>query len=112
MARWTVTPGSKGNTMSGKIDYGGIGEQTHWEIAQDITPHLEEVKRDRDLLATGRHNNAGFRKMATIPDIVALRIFEDHKLDIHDPMFGDNPINFKRLRHILKTEYPELLVST
>ena len=37
MARWMVTPKTDGNTMTGKVDYQGIGDKTYWEIKQDIS---------------------------------------------------------------------------
>ena len=112
MARWKVTPGTVGNTMTGGVDYGAIGEQTTWEIKQDISEVKKEIQRDRDMLATGRHNKMGFRKMATIPDIVAIQIMENHQLNVHDQTFMSDPNNLKKLRKILMTEYPDLLIST
>ena len=112
MARWTVTPGTANNTMSGQIKYDGIGENSYWEIQQDVEHILKEVKRDKDLLSTGRGAANGMRKMCTIPDIVAIRILTDHNLDLHDPMFMENPANMTKLKKILKSEYPDLLIAT
>ena len=112
MARWKVTPGTDGNTMTGGIDYGAIGDQSTWEIKQDISEIKKEVQRDKDLLFTGRHNKMGFRKMATIPDIVAIQIMENHNLNLHDPLFMNDPNNLKKLRKVLISEYPDLLIST
>jgi hypothetical protein len=54
----------------------------------------------------------GYRKMATIPDIVAIKILQDHNLDLHSPEFMHDPNNMKRLKHILFTEYRDILVNT
>ena len=50
--------------------------------------------------------------MATIPDIVAIKILEDHKLDLHDPTFMQDPNNLKKLKTILITEYSDLVINT
>jgi len=50
--------------------------------------------------------------MATIPDIVAIKIFEDHKLDLHDPNFMSNPSNLTKLKKILVSEYADLVINT
>lgn len=112
MAKWMVTPGTKGNTMSGKVDYGRIGDKTHWEIKQDISEIKKEIERDKMLSSTGLHNKMGFRKMATIPDIVAIEMKEKHNLDIHSPTFHADESNKKRLRYLLRTEYPDLIINT
>lgn len=112
MARWIVTPGTEGNSMSGKVDYGKVGDKTHWEIKQDISEIKKEIERDKELSKIGRHNKMGFRKMATIPDIVAIEMKEKWGLDIHDPAFHYDENNKKRLRYLLRTEYPDLLINT
>ena len=50
--------------------------------------------------------------MATIPDIVAVKIKEDHHIDLHDPAFMQDSNNMKKLKVILKLEYPDLLINT
>lgn len=112
MARWRVTPGTVGNTMTGTVDYGAEGDNTYTEIKQDISEIQREIQRDKDLLASGRENKHGFRKMATIPDIVALDMLQKHNFDLHDPMISQDPNAMKRLRYLLKTEYPDLLIAT
>ena len=110
MAKWNITPRTEGNTMSGEISYDKHGNR--FEVQQDISEVLKEIKRDKDILAEGRHNTHGFRKMCTIPDVVAIEMMQKHNLDIHDPHFNSDPSNMKRLRYILQTEYPDLLIST
>jgi len=53
-----------------------------------------------------------FRKFATIPDVIAIEILENHKLDIHNPNFMKNPEDVKKLKKIIISEYPDLIVST
>lgn len=109
MARWTVTPGTVGNNMTGAVDYDDNGST--WEIKQDITGILEEVKRDKDLLASGK-KQMGWRKAFTIPDIVAIELLSKYGMDVHSQLFMHDPDNMKKLKYIIKTEYPELLIST
>ena len=54
MARWTVTPGTVGNTMTARGEYDHGIDGVHYEVKQDVTDILKEVERDRDLLAHGR----------------------------------------------------------
>lgn len=83
-----------------------------WQAEQDITQYVEHAKEEREKQEYYGHRKDGYRKLATIPDIVALKMLQDHKLDLHDPMFMKDPNNMKRLRYILMTEYPELLINT
>lgn len=83
-----------------------------WQAVQDITQYKEQAKLDRDRQEYFGHTKGGYRKMATIPDIVAIKILQDHKLDLHDPSFMNDPNNLKQLRTILQTEYRDLLVNT
>ena len=50
--------------------------------------------------------------MATIPDIVALKIKEDYGIDLHDQTFMRDTDKMKKLKTILKLEYPHLIVNT
>jgi hypothetical protein len=83
-----------------------------WQATQDITQYKEQAKMDRDRQAYFGHKKGGYRKMATIPDIVAIKILQEHHLDLHDPGFMNDPNNMKRLRTILQTKYRDLLVNT
>ena len=109
MAKWTVTPGSVGNTMSSAIEYDNSGAQ--WEVKQDVSEILKEVQRDKDLMAHGRKAQ-GWRKAFTIPDIVAIQILTNHGLDVHDPLFMHDSDKLNKLKYIVRTEYPHLLINT
>ena len=50
--------------------------------------------------------------MATIPDIVALKINEDYGIDLHDQAFMRDTDKMKKLKVILKQEYPHLIINT
>jgi len=83
-----------------------------WQAVQDISKYKEAAKLQRDKEAYYGKSNNGYRKMATIPDIVAIKILEDHKLDLHDPTFMQDPNNLKKLKKILITEYSDLVINT
>ena len=83
-----------------------------WEAKQDISQYLKDAKIERDKQDYFGARKDGYRKMATIPDIVAIKILQDHRLDLHDPNFMHDPNNMKRLRQILMTEYRDLLINT
>jgi len=83
-----------------------------WQAVQDISKYKEAAKLQRDKEAYYGKTKSGYRKMATIPDIVAIKILEDHKLDLHDPTFMQDPNNLKKLKKILITEYSDLVINT
>jgi hypothetical protein len=83
-----------------------------WEAKQDITQYKENAKLDRDKQDYFGKTKGGYRKLATIPDIVAIDILQKHKLDLHDQHFMNNPANLTKLRSILMTEYRDLVINT
>ena len=83
-----------------------------WQATQDITQYKENARLDREKQDHYGIRKDGYRKMATIPDIVAIKILQDHNLDLHSPEFMQDPNNMKRLKTILMTEYRYLLVNT
>ena len=111
MAKWTVTPGTQGNTMTATGQYDAGIDGVHYEVKQDVTDILREVKIDKDLLNHGRRAD-GWRKAFTIPDVVAIDILTNHGLDVHDPMFMHDRDKLTKLKYIVRTEYPHLLIST
>ena len=103
MARWHVTPKTGGNTMTGKIDYDD--KDSYWSISQDTDQYLAAAKEDRETLKT----TDGYKKFATIPDIVALDIKVKYGIDIHEPTFFHDVDKKARFMLIVKQEYPHLL---
>ena len=88
-------------------------ESGQWQATQNIQQYKDHAKEERDKQSYfGRTKYKGFRKMATIPDIVAIKIKEDHHIDLHDPLFSQDSNNMKKLKVILKLEYPDLLINT
>lgn len=114
MKKWNVTPGANPNDVNlrGEVYY-DKGIAADWRVTQDLDPFLKQVKRERDLLADNplaKKNH--YRKFATIPDVIAIEIMENHGLDIHHPEFMKTPEEVKKLKKVIMTEYPDLIVST
>ena len=104
MAKWTVTPGTINNNMSGSVEYDG--NESRWQIYQDETPYLEQAKRDREQV---QKKDVGYKKFATIPDIVAIEVKEKYGIDIHayDAMHDKDLM--ARFMVIIRQDYPHLL---
>lgn len=92
----------------------GFDLQTgQWQAVQDVSQYVDSAKLDRDKQNYfGRTKYKGFRKMATIPDIVAIKIKEDWGIDLHDQTFMQDTDKMRKLKVILKQEYPHLLINT
>ena len=91
----------------------GFDLQTgEWEAKQNIDQYKEHAKYERDRQDYFGKTKGGYRKLATIPDIVAIEILQNHKLDLHDSNFMSNPANLTKLKSILMTEYRDLVINT
>ena len=106
MARWTVTPASINNTMQSKLHY-DKGEDITWQIYQDEKPFLEQAKQDRE--ANKKKTDKGYKKFATIPDIVAIEVLHKYGIDVHDPTFMHDQDKKAKFMTIIRTDYPHLL---
>lgn len=105
MAKWRVTPKTQGNTMSTLMDDVDINKDTFgYQIAQDVSGHIEQAKQDR----ANEGANLGYRKAFTIPDVVAIEIKMNHGIDVFSQDFMHNPAEKARLFAIVETEYPAL----
>jgi len=93
--------------------HAGFDLQTgDWQAKQDITQYKENVRLQKEKEDYYGRTKNGYRKMATIPDIVAIKILQEHHLDLHDPNFMRDPNNLKKLKKILVSEYSDLVVNT
>ena len=93
--------------------HAGFDLQTgDWQAQQDITQYKENVRLQKEKEDYYGRTKNGYRKMATIPDIVAIKILQEHHLDLHDPNFMRDPNNLKKLKKILVSEYSDLVVNT
>lgn len=108
MAKWTV--GNKGGqgSLQGTFEYdsGQATGESRWQVYQDEKPFLEQAKMDRD---QDQRKDTGYRKFATIPDIVALEILQNHGIDLHDPNTMQDRALMNKFRSIIKSEYKYLL---
>lgn len=77
----------------------------------------QDIQAYKDFAAESREANDYFgggkkyRSFAIIPDIVAIDILTKHGIDIHANEFMSNPALIRRVKQIIKTEYPALLTS-
>ena len=84
--------------------------KTYFEVRQDVSGILKEIERDRHMRERGSEKHTHFRKAFTIPDVVAIKILQDYGMDLHSPLFMNDPDNMKKLKYIIKTEYPYLMI--
>lgn len=87
-------------------------DTNQWEAKQDVSQYIEHAKLEREKQDYYGIRKDGYRKLATIPDIVAIKILQEHHLDLHDPAFMRDSNNLKKLKKILISEYRDLLVNT
>ena len=83
-----------------------------WEAKQNIDQYKEHAKNERDRQDYFGKTKGGYRKLATIPDIVAIDILQNHRLDLHDTNFMSNPANLTKLKKILMTEYRDFVINS
>ena len=107
MATWAVKPKTVGNSLAGAVTYDDTG--LDWRVWQDEKPFVDMIKAERETHST-RHTHV--KKFATIPDIVSMEILQKYGLDLHAPEFMHDKDAMKRLKTIIVTDYPDLVVST
>ena len=105
MAKWTITPKTVNNSMTSQLHY-DKGEELTWRVYQDERPYLEQAKQDRE---APKKRDLGYKKFATIPDIVAFEISQKHGIDIHEPTFMHDQDKRAKFMTIIKNDYPHLL---
>ena len=109
MAKWkNVNPGT-GGSMRGSINYDGATGLSDWQIYQDEQPFIDDAKMERDSIQ--KQNNAGHRKFATIPDIVAIEVMEKFGIDIHNPETIKDRVEMMKFKKIIMDHYPYLVVN-
>lgn len=105
MAQWKMK--GSGGSLQGVVDYTGVESgDSVFKIYQDEKPFLEQAKLDRELKT---NSNTGYKKFATIPDIVAIEINEKHGIDIHSPDILHDREKMARFKRIVKEDYKHLL---
>ena len=81
-------------------------------IKQDITSFVEKAKEDRDYQDYHGIRKDGYRKFATIPDAIALKMLEEDGINLHDPNFMNDPVEVARFKRIFASKYRDLVVNT
>ena len=81
-----------------------------FRLEQDIQAYKDFAAESRE---ANDYFNGGkkYRSFAIIPDIVAIDILTKYGIDIHHDGFMSNPALIRRVKEIIKTEYPALLTS-
>jgi hypothetical protein len=85
-------------------------DEKDFKLEQDVQAYKDYAafSRERDSFAA---NGRTYRSFAIIPDIVAIDILTKHKLDIHAPDFMHDPMNLRKLKQVIETDYPLLKTS-
>lgn len=107
MTKWNITPATINNSMTSQVNINN-DDEINWKVFQDETNYLEEAKRDREN-SKHKKKDIGYKKFATIPDIVSIEILNKYGLDIHSTTFMHDPDKKKKLIQIIKTDYPHLM---
>ena len=104
MAQWfnVSSATTKGKGLQGHFD---IDKGDGW-FQQDLTPFIDKAKEDRHYVEQHGQRKDGYRKFATIPDAVALKILEDHHINLHDPNVPQEP------KHTQPVSYTHLTLPT
>ena len=109
MARWDVNPGTASGTIKGTIQYDKDGS-SEWRVYQDEKPFLEQAKKDRDISDSGLNKkDLGFKKFATVPDIVAIEIKNKWGIDLHDSATMKDKDMMAKFMVIFKQNYSHLM---
>ena len=111
MAKWKFGLNSKNNSISTEVDYSDPNHVDFVMTQHNVDDIKKEVERDRAILQEEKKVGA-WRKAFTIPGIVAVEILMKHGIDLHDSEFMSDYQAMNKLKYIVKTEYPHLLVST
>ena len=109
MAKWTVNPGTVNSSIKSEVHYDRHNpkEEIRWQMYQDEKPFIEAAKREREQSKYGGTN--GYKKFATIPDIVAIEIAEKYGINIHDPETLHDKDKMNKFRYIISTHYKYLM---
>ncbi len=83
-----------------------------WAAEKDVTHYKNDIIKEKERQDYFGIKDKGYRKMATIPDIVAIKIKEEHGIDLHDSTFMHDIDKKAKFKKILMSEYPHLMFST
>jgi len=80
-----------------------LGERL--EVTQNVNPHLEWAKLQREL-SKGNRMDRGFKPYCNIPDSVSLDIMTKYGINIHGDCDKDD---LKKVKQIIKQDYSALM---
>lgn len=85
------------------IDKSGMG------ITQDIEPHLNWAKHQRELSRANKFSkkDTGFKPYCNVPDSVALDIMTKYGINLHDANIQQ--AEMRKFKQIIKQDYPYLM---
>ncbi len=100
-----------GGSLSGLIGFEkqfGYDKVDGWKVEQDVTPFIEQAAAGR-----GLHNKkTHFRKFATIPDVIAIEVYQKYDINIHDPDTITDKALMTKFKSIIVADYPWLVENT
>lgn len=77
-------------------------------LTQDISAYKQYAKEQRETQQAGG-DTSHYRSFAVIPDIVAIDILTKYGIDLHANDFLTDPAQVRKVKEIVKKDYPELL---
>jgi len=75
------------------------------DVTQDVSSHLDWAKEQRERSTQSRLDR-GFKPYCNIPDSVSLDIMTKYGINVHG---GCDKDDLKRVKQIIKQEYPALM---
>ena len=81
-------------------------EGDSFQVTQDIAPHLEWAKIQREM-SKHKRIDSGFKPYCNVPDTIALDIMSKYKINIHDVEI--TPSEMRKFKRIIKQDYPHLM---
>lgn len=82
--------------------------QDNFLLNQDISHYRDYAKEQRDIQQRGG-DSSHYRSFAIIPDIVAIDILTKYGIDLHGTDFLTDPGQVRKVKEIIKKDYPDLL---
>lgn len=114
MAKWKTNEFHVGSSTVGTSGLMGKFELDTGEglYQQDVTKFVRDAELERERQEVMGKTKDGYRKFATIPDAIAIKIKEDHGLDLHDPLFMSDKDKVEKFKAVFAAEYSSLVINT
>jgi len=85
-------------------------DKKDFQLEQNVDAYKDYASQQRELDSIAS-NGRSYRSYAIIPDIVAIDILTKYNLDVHSPEFMSDPLNLRKLKQVIDTDYPLLKTS-